>query len=92
MPESNVQDLTSTINIIGTPHNVILFNDETHGMDEVVGQIIKAIHCDEAKATAIMYEAHAKGRAIVFSGGVERCEHVACVLEEIRLGVSIEKA
>jgi ATP-dependent Clp protease adapter protein ClpS len=59
-------------------------------MDEVVDQIDKAIHCGKGAATAIMMEAHKTGRAIVYTGGLERCEHIAAVLEEIRLGVKIE--
>lgn len=91
MTDTLTIDQVDTTNITGKPHNVILFNDESHSFDEVVHQVEKAIHCGEAKAEAITTEAHTKGRAIVYSGGLERCEHVASVLEEIRLGVKIEQ-
>jgi len=71
---------------------VVLFNDSFHGMYEVVEQIIKAIHCDGMTAVKIMTEAHYTGRAIVITAGLERCELVASILEEIRLGVKIEGA
>lgn len=80
----------TTDNIIGKPHNVILFNDDNHTTDEVSRQIMKATSCGAERAFQIMMEAHKNGRAIVFSGGLERCELVASILEEIRLGTKIE--
>ena len=47
-----------TDSILGRPYQTILFNDENHSMDEVVSQIIKAIHCSPGKATEIMMQAH----------------------------------
>ena len=85
-PELN----TATVINLGLPHNVILFNDNTHDMDDVVKQIILAIHCGVEKAVDIMLEAHEKGRAIVFNGSLECCEHVENILSEIRLSTKIE--
>jgi len=90
MPDTSTIDQVSTGNIIGNPHNVVLFNDEHHSMEEVAAQIMRAISCDSMRAAAIMLEAHSKGRAIVFTGGLERCELVSSILEEIRLGTKIE--
>ena len=78
--------------VVGRPHNCILFNDESHGMDEVAAQIIKAVHCGAQRAVEIMMEAHLRGRAIVLTASLERCELAANVLEEIRLGTTIESA
>jgi ATP-dependent Clp protease adaptor protein ClpS. len=86
----DIKDDTSSI--IGHPYNVIIFNDEAHAMDEVVYQIIKATHCGRGRAVAIMAEAHKTGRSIVYTGGLERCEHVEAVLAEIKLGTKIEPA
>jgi ATP-dependent Clp protease adapter protein ClpS len=61
-------------------------------MDEVCEQIMKAIRCDMNKAMNIMMTAHNTGRAIVITAHQERCEHVAAVLEEIRLGTKVEPA
>jgi len=85
-------DETHTDTVTGKPYKVILFNDDHHSMDEVAMQIIKAISCGAQKAIEIMKEAHNSGRAIVFTGGLERCELVAEILEEIRLGTKIEPA
>jgi len=83
-----------TSNILGQPHNVLLYNDEQHSMDEVSVQIIKATNCSSERAIAIMYEAHSKGTAVVFSGSKERCEHVESILAgpPTRLTTSIESA
>jgi ATP-dependent Clp protease adapter protein ClpS len=83
---------SDTTTILGKPYNVILFNDDHHDMMEVISQIRKATGCDAMKATMIMMEAHNNGRAIAFSGGLERCEHVESILAEIRLGTKIEQA
>lgn len=77
---------------LGKLHKVLLFNDELHSMEEVVAQIMLAIHCGQGTAFAYMMEAHNTGRAVVFTGGLERCELVSSVLEEIRLGTKIEPA
>ena len=90
MSETITLNDTHTDIVTGKPHNVILFNDEHHSMDEVTNQIIKAINCSQSRAIGIMTEAHSSGRAVVFTGGLERCELVADILEEIRLGTKIE--
>ena len=81
-----------SVTLLGNPYNVILFNDDHHDMVEVSVQIMKAINCDANKAMALMNEAHTTGRAVVFTGGLERCELVSSILEEIRLGTRIEPA
>ena len=96
MSESKTGTVTDvnvlSISILGNPYNVIIFNDESHSMEEVVVQIIKAVHCREAQAMAFMMEAHTTGRAIVFTGGLEKAELVESILAEIRLGTRIEPA
>jgi len=69
-----------TTTLFGSPHNVILFNDENHSFQEVVLQVIKAIKCTLEKAYKLTLEAHEKGEAVVFSGSKERCEHVDSIL------------
>ncbi len=88
--ETSVLDIPSTIVI--DPWNVILLNDDWHTFDEVILQLMKATHCTKQKAEEIAWEAHTKGEALCYSGSRERCEHVAQILEEIKLGVRIERA
>lgn len=88
--ETSIKDYSSTFVI--EPWNVILLNDDWHTFDEVIAQLIKATGCSPQKALEIALEAHNNGEAICFTGHRERCEHVASVLEEIDLGVRIERA
>jgi ATP-dependent Clp protease adapter protein ClpS len=90
MADTLTIDKISSDIIVGRPYNCILFNDDFHAMNEVASQIVKAIHCDSGTAIALMMEAHRKGRAIIYTGGLERCEHVSAVLEEIKLGTKVE--
>ncbi|MBM3162710.1 MAG: ATP-dependent Clp protease adaptor ClpS [Chlorobi bacterium] len=71
-------------------YRVVLFNDEDHSFDEVIFQIIKAVNCSRAKAEKLTWEVHTRGRAIVFSGPIERCIYVSAVLEEIALKTEIQ--
>ncbi len=72
------------------PAKVILFNDEVHTFDEVIGQIIKATGCDLPRAEKMQWEVHNKGKAMVFEGEIAKCMQVSGVLEEIELMTQIE--
>lgn len=72
------------------PAKVILFNDEVHTFDEVIGQLIKATRCTAEKAEALAWEVHTRGKAIVFTGELRRCMEVSGILEEIDLMTQIE--
>ena len=76
--------------LVQEPAKVILFNDEVHTFDEVIGQIIKATGYDLAKAEALTWEVHSAGKAIVYEGEIPRCMEVSGVLEEIELMTQIE--
>ncbi len=73
-----------------TPAKVILFNDDWHTFDEVIGQLIKALGCATEKAGAIAVEAHSKGKALVYEGPMKDCLRINSVLEEISLITQIE--
>ncbi|MBI3805557.1 MAG: ATP-dependent Clp protease adaptor ClpS [Nitrospirae bacterium] len=72
------------------PWNVILYNDDLHSFDEVILQVQKATGVALERAVEITLEAHLKGRAVCYTGLLERCEHVAAVLQQIGLTVEIE--
>ena len=76
--------------LIQEPSKVILFNDDIHTFDEVIGQLIKAVRCTEQKAEAFAWEVHTNGSAIVYSGEMARCVEVSSILEEIMLMTQIE--
>jgi ATP-dependent Clp protease adapter protein ClpS len=87
-PEGEERDDTDLLT--KEPAKVILFNDEIHTFDEVIGQLIKALGCDSQKAEAMAWEVHLKGKAIVFDGTMNECLRVSAVLEEIALHTQIE--
>jgi len=76
--------------LVEQPAKVILFNDEVHSFDEVIGQIIKATGCDTSKAEALTWEVHNSGKAMVFEGQMGNCLKVSHILEEIALNTQIE--
>ena len=84
------QEEKDTDVLVEQPAKVILFNDEIHSFDEVIGQIIKATGCDNTKAEALTWEVHNRGKAMVFEGPMNDCLHVSHTLEEIALNTQIE--
>lgn len=75
---------------VAAPNRVILFNDEEHTFEEVIGQIIRATGCSMTEAEAITFEVHHLGKALVFEGELGDCLKVSSVLEEIALHTQIE--
>jgi ATP-dependent Clp protease adapter protein ClpS len=76
--------------LVQEPAKVILFNDEAHTFDEVIGQLIKALRCDSAKAETLTWEVHNNGKSAVFEGPMDNCVQVSGILEEIALHTQIE--
>ncbi|HET6400011.1 MAG TPA: ATP-dependent Clp protease adaptor ClpS [Candidatus Kapabacteria bacterium] len=68
---------------------VLLFNDMVHTFDEVIGQVCKAIGCARHKASAVAWEVHTRGHALVFEGEIYECLQVSSVLEEIALHTQV---
>ncbi len=87
-PEAEINDelITGT----GLSTRVILFNDEVHTFEEVIGQILKAIRCSLSKAQSLTWEVHSKGKATIYEGELLECIRISTVLEEIRLHTQIE--
>jgi ATP-dependent Clp protease adaptor protein ClpS len=73
------------------PWNVLLYNDDHHSFEEVMLQVQKATGVSLERAYAITLEAHSEGRAICYTGPLERCEHVAAILRQIQLTVEVEQ-
>jgi len=71
-------------------YRVVLFNDEEHTFDEVIQQIIKAIHCSRQKAEKHTWEVHTRGLSIVYTGSMISCLEVSSILEEIALKTEIQ--
>lgn len=75
----------------GEGYRVTLFNDDFHTMDEVVGQVLKALGCTLDVAVHITLKAHSRGSATVIIAEQETAETVAGTLREIALVVSVER-
>jgi ATP-dependent Clp protease adaptor protein ClpS len=84
------QEEDNTDVLVEQPAKVILFNDEVHSFDEVIGQIIKATGCETTKAERLTWEVHTSGKAMVFEGQMDNCLKVSHTLEEIALNTQIE--
>ncbi|MFI5135744.1 MAG: ATP-dependent Clp protease adaptor ClpS [Chitinophagales bacterium] len=69
---------------------VILLNDDYHSFEEVINQLVKAIHCTPQQGESMAWTVHTKGKCEVFHGPVEDCLHVSAVLEEIDLKTQID--
>ena len=86
-PEIDV--LTEETTTTGLESKVVLYNDDWHTFDEVITQLIKAVHCSFEKARAHAFEVHFKGKSIVFIGQLKECLRVSGILEEIALTTEI---
>lgn len=74
---------------VSLPYKVLLYNDDIHTFDEVINQLIKAIECSYEEARALAFEAHVKGKAIIFNGELSLCLKITSILEEIALHTQI---
>ena len=72
------------------PWFVVLFNDEVHTFEEVIGQLVKATGCSRGKAEALAWTVHNEGTATVYEGTFEECFEVQSVLKEIQLVTEIQ--
>ena len=73
-----------------TPWRVILYDDDIHTFDEVIGQLIKALDCSQDHAEKLTYKVHNEGKAEVYEGPFEDCFEVNGVLKEIQLVTEIK--
>lgn len=89
-PTHETDTLDETDVLVQQPAKVVLFNDEVHTFDEVIGQIIKATGYDITKAEAITWQVHNAGKAVVYEGEMTRCVQISSILEEIELMTQIE--
>lgn len=89
IPEQRVLDVSLARR--GEGWRVILYNDDVHGIDEVIVQLQKATGCDLDTAVRITLEVDARGRGVCYRGEYDNCVRVARVLREIRLQCEIDE-
>ena len=91
MEETTVLEKPANTDIdSSTGGRVTLLNDDYHTFEEVITQLIKAIHCTPQQGESMAWTVHTKGKCEVFHGPVEECLHVSAVLEEIDLKTQID--
>ena len=74
------------------PYAVILHNDDVNSMDLVVAALLKSVPTLTAEeATAIMFEAHNNGQAVVVTCPLEHAELYRDRLRGFGLGATIER-
>lgn len=70
---------------------VVIYNNDTNSLDEVVSILIRATGCDVEEAMIETWEAHTYGKAPVhFSSDRAECDRAAAVISTI--GVKTEVA
>lgn len=71
--------------ITRSPSKVVLQNDEVNSFDHVIETLIKVLNVSEEQAQDFANTAHFTGRAVVYEGQLEICEHYAQQLNENNL-------
>jgi ATP-dependent Clp protease adaptor protein ClpS len=62
---------------------VLIYNNDTNGMDEVMFILMEATGCTAEEAYIEMWEAHTYGKASVHYAGKETCDEVARIISSI---------
>lgn len=68
----------------------VLYNDDYHTFDEVIGQLMLAIRCSERRAHDITTHVHNFGYAVVHSGTLQECLEISAILGEIDLRTEVQ--
>lgn len=69
---------------------VVIFNNETNSMEEVVDILMVATGCNEEEAKIEMWEAHTFGKAPVHFATKDECDEAALIISSI--GIKVEVA
>ena len=73
-----------------TPWRVILYDDDVHTFDDVIGQLVRAVGCSAGRGARHAWTVHTEGKDTVFEGEFFDCCRVQGVLREIQLVTEIE--
>lgn len=70
---------------------VVIFNNETNSMEEVVEILMTATACTAEEAEVEMLEAHMLGKASVHFASKSECDEVAAVIGSIGVKTEVSK-
>jgi ATP-dependent Clp protease adaptor protein ClpS len=82
---------TTTTDETDRPWNVVVWNDPVTPMQVVVVVFKKVFGYADNKATALMLTVHHEGRAVVWSGAVDRAQTYCVKLQVAGLMATIEQ-
>jgi ATP-dependent Clp protease adapter protein ClpS len=69
---------------------VIVFNNDTNTVEEVIGILQKATACSLEEAQMETWEIHFTGRSVVHHGDRSECERAAGIIATIGIRVAVE--
>jgi len=69
---------------------VIVFDNDTNTVDEVIGILQKATGCSLEEAQMETWEVHFTGRSVVHHGDRAECERAAAIIATIGIRVTVE--
>ncbi len=90
-PFESIKKNTTRETELNNPWQVVLFNDDVHGFEEVIFQIQKATGYPLSRAAELTLRVHEKGKAAIYFGTRESSDQVDAVLNQIRLISRVEK-
>ena len=70
---------------------VVIYNNETNSMDEVIEILIIATGCDHQEAMIEMWEAHTFGKAPVHFASKSECEAAASIISSVGIKTEVSK-
>ena len=75
----------------GERFGVIIFDNDTNTVDEVVAILLQATNCPVDEAVIEMWEAHTYGKSWVHFSSEEECNRVAEVIARIGVTTDVRK-
>ena len=70
---------------------VVIYNNETNSMEEVVEVLMQATACDVEEAEIEMWEAHTYGKAPVHFAAKSECDDAASIIGSIGVKTEVAK-
>ncbi len=70
---------------------VVIYNNESNSMDEVIDILMIATQCDQQEAAIEMWEAHTFGKAPVHFASKEECDTAAAIISSIGIKTEVSK-
>lgn len=68
---------------------VLVFNNDTNTVEEVIGILMKATNCSQAEAETETWEIHYLGKSVVHFGTQEECQKVSDVIQTIGIKTEV---